>query len=121
MLALKERLRSHLQEIVRERDAYLATQGHFYVQQYIRQAFSQWGTVESHQFLVGAKTHSNWVLNLPAQNQAIRSVILIGAHYDTVPGSPGADDNATGSCGAARNSEGFSCRTCSISNSIGGV
>ena len=96
MLALKERLRSHLQEIVRERDAYLATQGHFYVQQYIRQTFSQWGTVESHEFLIGAKTHSNWVLNLPAQNQINRPVILIGAHYDTVPGSPGADDNATG-------------------------
>ena len=96
MLALKERLRSHLQEIVRERDAYLATQGHFYVQQYIRQAFSQYGIAESHEFLVGAKTHSNWVLNLPAQNQVNRPVILIGAHYDTVPGSPGADDNATG-------------------------
>ncbi|PSB21342.1 peptidase M28 [Phormidesmis priestleyi ULC007] len=95
-MALKERLRSHLQEIIRERDAYLATEGHFYVQQYIRQEFSQWGIAESHEFLVGAKTHSNWVLNLPAQDQVNRSEILIGAHYDTVPGSPGADDNATG-------------------------
>ncbi len=31
MLALRERLRSHLQEIIRERDVYLATEGHFYV------------------------------------------------------------------------------------------
>ncbi len=96
MLNLKERLRSHLQEIVRERDAYLATEGHFYVQQYIRQEFSQWGTVESHEFLVGIKPHFNWALNLPALSQSTKPTILIGAHYDTVPGSPGADDNATG-------------------------
>jgi hypothetical protein len=34
---LKNRLRSHLLEIVRERDPYLSTQGHFYVQTYIQQ------------------------------------------------------------------------------------
>ncbi len=96
MLDLKKRLRSHLQEIVRERDAYLATEGHFYVQQYIRQEFSQWGMVESHEFLVNTKPHFNWMLNLPALNQADKPPIVIGAHYDTVPGSPGADDNATG-------------------------
>ena len=96
MRALKERLRSHLQEIIRERDVYLATEGHFYVEQYIRQVLSQWGTAESHEFLIGAKSHSNWVLNLPAQKPTNRPTILIGAHYDTVPGSPGADDNATG-------------------------
>ncbi|MBD2022468.1 peptidase M28, partial [Leptolyngbya sp. FACHB-36] len=42
-MELKDRLRSHLREIVRERDVYLATAGHFYVQQYIRQQLSQWG------------------------------------------------------------------------------
>ena len=96
MLDLKERLRSHLQQIVRERDAYLATEGHFYVQQYIRQEFSQWGAAETHEFLVGTKPHFNWVLNLPALSQSNKPAIVIGAHYDTVPGSPGADDNATG-------------------------
>ncbi len=45
---------------------------------------------------MGAKTHSNWVLNLPAQKPTNRPAILIGAHYDAVPGSLGADDNATG-------------------------
>ncbi len=92
---LKARLRSHLLEIVRDRDPYFATQGHFYVQQYIRSQLAHWGTVEEHSFKVGRKTHYNLILNLPSP---IRSSppILIGAHYDAVPYSPGADDNATG-------------------------
>jgi Zn-dependent M28 family amino/carboxypeptidase len=28
-----------------------------------------------------------------------REIVLVGAHYDTVPGSPGADDNASGVAG----------------------
>jgi Zn-dependent M28 family amino/carboxypeptidase len=96
MLDLTERLRSHLQAIVRERDPYFATQGHFYVQQYIRQQFEQWGTVERHDFQVNGRTHTNWILNIAAATRKNRPPILIGAHYDTVPGSLGADDNGTG-------------------------
>ena len=80
---------------MRDRDPYFATQGHFYVQQYIREQFAQWGTVESHAFQVGRRTHYNWILNLPGQKNT-KPPILIGAHYDAVPNSPGADDNATG-------------------------
>ena len=96
MSDLKGRLRSHLKEIARERDPFFATQGHFYVQQYIRDQLGQWGTVESHAFQVGNRTHCNWILNLPARDNRQKPPILIGAHYDTVPGTPGADDNATG-------------------------
>jgi aminopeptidase YwaD len=94
MQELTARLRSHVEVIARDRDPYFATQGHFYVQQYIREQFSRWGTVESHAFQVGRKTHYNWILNLPGQKN--KPPILIGAHYDAVPNSPGADDNATG-------------------------
>lgn len=94
---MKETLRSHLTQIVRERDPYLATEGHFYVQQYIRQQLEQWGTVETHEFVIKTRTHTNLVLNLPAQpGRGQQPPILIGAHYDAVPGTPGADDNATG-------------------------
>lgn len=96
MLDLKERLRSHLNELVRERDPYFATQGHFYVQQYIRQHFEQCGDVEYHDFKVNGRTHTNWILNIAAAKHQNRPPILIGAHYDAVPGTPGADDNATG-------------------------
>ena len=94
---LKERLQTHLSQIVRDRDPYLATAGHFFVQHYIREEFAQWGNVETHSFQVRGKTHQNLIFNLPAASSHTRKPpILIGAHYDAVPGTPGADDNATG-------------------------
>jgi Zn-dependent M28 family amino/carboxypeptidase len=98
-LDLKERLHRHLGQLVRDRDPYLASAGHFYVQQYIRQQLEQWGTVEIHEFQVRGKIHQNLILNLPPLSQEGKGAlppILIGAHYDAVPGTPGADDNATG-------------------------
>ncbi|NJM68941.1 MAG: M28 family peptidase [Scytonema sp. RU_4_4] len=96
---LKNQLKSHLTSIARDRDPYLATAGHFFVQEYIRQEFAQWGSVEIHTFRVGSKTCQNLILNLPSQAEFQKGdlpPILIGAHYDAVPGTPGADDNATG-------------------------
>lgn len=93
---LKQNLLTHLQQISRDRDPYFSSQGHFYVQQYIRQQLQQWGTVETHDFDYGSTTHQNLILNLPSLSASADSPLLIGAHYDAVPGSPGADDNATG-------------------------
>ncbi|MGC1394776.1 MAG: M28 family peptidase, partial [Coleofasciculaceae cyanobacterium] len=93
---LLERLQEHLSQIVRDRDPYLASGGHFYVQQYIQQQFAEWGNVESYQFQVRGRTHQNLILNLPSLSNEKLPPILIGAHYDAVPGTPGADDNATG-------------------------
>jgi Zn-dependent M28 family amino/carboxypeptidase len=112
-MELKERLQRHLTELVRERDPYLASAGHFYVQQYIRQQLERWGKVETHEFEIRGKTHQNLILNLPPhpppnppdQGGVLKAgrlskgefpPILIGAHYDAVPGTPGADDNGTG-------------------------
>lgn len=112
MVDLKQRLHEHLSQIVRDRDPYFAASGHFFVQQYIREQMQQWGTVETHSFTVGSKTHHNLILNLPPKHSQAEfgneanlpplskgggfRPILIGAHYDAVPGTPGADDNATG-------------------------
>ncbi|MEG4985248.1 M20/M25/M40 family metallo-hydrolase [Microcoleus sp. BR0-C5] len=96
---LKERLHSHLIQIVRDRNPYLASEGHFYVQQYIREQLAQWGSVEIDDFSVRGRIHHNLILDLPPSEKASKQglpPIVIGAHYDTVPGSPGADDNATG-------------------------
>lgn len=93
--SLKPRLWGHLQEIARERDPYLASEGHFYVQQYIQGHLAQLGSVEMQPFTIRGQTHHNILLKLPGQ-QANRPPIVIGAHYDAVPGSPGADDNASG-------------------------
>ncbi|NEP79664.1 MAG: M20/M25/M40 family metallo-hydrolase [Okeania sp. SIO3B3] len=96
---LRARLENHLNEIVRDRDPYLASGGHFYVRQYIARQLSQWGNVEIDEFQIRGKTHQNLVLNLPSINNSKKqnlAPILIGAHYDAVPGTPGADDNGTG-------------------------
>jgi Zn-dependent M28 family amino/carboxypeptidase len=100
---LKERLHGHLIQIVRDRNPYLASAGHFYVQQYIREQLGQWGTVEIDDFAVRGRIHHNFILDLPPLNPPLAKggkqenlPIIIGAHYDTVPGTPGADDNATG-------------------------
>ncbi|MFB2882098.1 M20/M25/M40 family metallo-hydrolase [Floridanema aerugineum] len=95
---LTERLQEHLTQIVRDRDPYLSSAGHFFVQQYIREQFQQWGKLETHEFAVRGQTHQNLILNLPPLNnkQEKSPPILIGAHYDAVPNCPGADDNATG-------------------------
>ncbi len=100
---LKERLHSHLIQVVRDRNPYLASAGHFYVQQYIREQLGQWGTVETDDFAVRGRIHHNLLLDLPPLNPSLakggkqeKLPIIIGAHYDTVPGTPGADDNATG-------------------------
>jgi len=96
---LKERLHSHLIQIIRDRNPYLASAGHFYVQQYLREQLGQWGTVEIDDFAVRGRIHHNFILDLPPSEKASKQgllPIIIGAHYDTVPGTPGADDNATG-------------------------
>lgn len=90
---LRHILERHLAEVSRERDPYLASAGHFYVQHYIRTEMSRWGTVATHRFEVRGKLHQNLILDLGSGPQP---PLLIGAHYDAVLGSPGADDNATG-------------------------
>lgn len=91
---MKENLRSHLIQIARQRDPYLASFRHFCVRKYICENLQQWGKVEINSFKARGTTHQNLVLNLPGL--VVEPPILIGAHYDAVPGSPGADDNATG-------------------------
>lgn len=95
-MTLTAKLYNHLNQITRERDPYLASGGHFFVKEYIRQQLSQWGEVTTHDFQAKGNNHQNLILNLPAATQPDLSPILIGAHYDGVPGTPGADDNATG-------------------------
>lgn len=92
---LRSRLLRHLQHLSCDRNPDFAPIGHFSAQQYIQQELAPLGTVTGFNFRYQSRTHTNWVLNLPGQHPR-RPPILIGAHYDTVPGSPGADDNATG-------------------------
>jgi hypothetical protein len=46
-------------------------------------------------FVVDTQTVYNLEVALPGGSRR-DEIVLVGAHYDTVPGSPGANDNATG-------------------------
>ena len=50
-------------------------------------------------FAAGGATCANIVATLPGRGRSADEVLLVGAHYDTVRGSPGADDNASGVAG----------------------
>lgn len=91
---LQARLLEHLTALVRERDPYWSAAGHRLVQDYVRAQLGAWGEVSAHQFEVRGQIHTNWELALPGRSQC--PPIVVGAHYDAVPGCPGADDNATG-------------------------
>jgi len=80
--ALAGRLRGHVEALAkRERNADLETPA-----RYIEQALGQKSA--SHYFESGGRK----VRNIEVGS----GEIVVGAHYDTVPGSPGADDNASG-------------------------
>jgi len=90
-----ENLKGHVQNIHFDRSPY-----HHYLEleqaaQYIRKEFINIGLdVKEDHFQWEGKTYKNIV----AEKKGIISphrVLILGAHYDTVPGSPGADDNAS--------------------------
>jgi Zn-dependent M28 family amino/carboxypeptidase len=79
--ALADRLRQHVRTLAaRERNVDLETAA-----RYIEAAM---GSTRSHSFRSGGRT----VRNI----ETGAGPFVIGAHYDSVPGSPGADDNASG-------------------------
>lgn len=63
---------------------------------YLSQQFTRYGlAVTSHRFDVRGESYENIVGTTPASDHRAAPLIL-AAHYDTVSGSPGADDNASG-------------------------
>ena len=96
--ALEKNLQQHLIQLVRIRDPFLGSGGHRLTQEYICSTLGQYGSVEKHIFKFRGQDYTNWILKLTPRNVAAfhQAPIIVGAHYDTVPGTPGADDNASG-------------------------
>src|SRR4051812_47878084 len=86
---LTEKLRRHVQALARrERNSDLETAA-----RYIEGAFAAQGAkVESQYFESGGRRVRNILTSAPKDEISL----VVGAHYDSVPGSPGADDNASG-------------------------
>jgi Zn-dependent M28 family amino/carboxypeptidase len=65
-------------------------------QRFIEETFSSFGyEVMLQETLTGDIESYNLEVEVPGGSRA-EEIVVIGAHYDTVPGSPGANDNATG-------------------------
>ena|SRR5208283_2517228 len=93
---LKERILKTVKRIEGFRD------GHYYYDvlreraEYIEGEFISCGfDVEKDEFTFGKRPYWNVVAKCPG-SETSRESLLIGAHYDAVMGSPGADDNASG-------------------------
>jgi Zn-dependent M28 family amino/carboxypeptidase len=90
-------LLEYLEKLVIERNPYYASAGHLFAREYIRSHFAKFGEVVTHEFEVNGNKHQNLILHIDAANSSReRSPIIIGAHYDTVAGCVGADDNGSG-------------------------
>ena len=101
MLALESRLRRNVEVLAGEigerhvgRPAALHS-----AESYIAAALSELDFEVSRQtYIAEGVASSNLEVTVPGSDRP-GEIVLVGAHYDTVPGSPGADDNASGVAG----------------------
>ena len=90
-----QQLRRNLQAIVGERSPFSGQRHLAEVESFIEKELASYGlAVESDTFSYRGKNFRNIVGRLSAQRGA--SLIILGAHFDSVEGTPGADDNASG-------------------------
>ncbi|MDA8214419.1 MAG: M28 family peptidase, partial [Nitrospiraceae bacterium] len=67
---------------------------------YIEGKFRSYGcNVKRHPFIYEGNTYYNIVCEIKGTKESKDGILVIGAHYDTVTGTPGADDNASGIAG----------------------
>jgi Zn-dependent M28 family amino/carboxypeptidase len=91
-----ENLKRHVENIHFDRSPYEGYPRLEQAAQYIKEEFGKVGLdVKEDSFQWEGKTHKNIVAEKRGTASPER-VFILGAHYDTVPGSPGADDNASG-------------------------
>jgi Zn-dependent M28 family amino/carboxypeptidase len=90
-----KQLRWTLETIVGERSPFSGWRHLATVENFIEKQLASYGLrVESDYFSYRGANFRNIVGRLSAQRGA--SLIILGAHFDSVPGTPGADDNASG-------------------------
>ncbi|MCE5195356.1 MAG: M28 family peptidase [Nitrospiraceae bacterium] len=67
---------------------------------YIQGKFNSYGCkTKRHEFEYSGKKYYNISCDIEGRDSSKKDIIVIGAHYDTVIGTPGADDNASGVAG----------------------
>ena len=94
---MTDELTTHLTTLVRERHPGTTPVALRETALYLSQQFIRLGLeVTTHRFEAWEQTYENVIGTKPAQDSAAAAPLILAAHYDTVEGSPGADDNASG-------------------------
>ena len=96
---LAERLRGHVQTIAgSERNISRNRAKLDEAARYLEEALAGMGyAVENQRYMAGGHTVRNIAVSLgPNGASPDTPTLVVGAHYDSVPGSPGANDNASG-------------------------
>ncbi len=93
---MKEEILEHVRKLEGLRD------GRFHYDELVKRAeyiegeLASYGlSVERDEFLFRGRPYCNIIASTP-EKERVGDLVLIGAHYDAVMGSPGADDNASG-------------------------
>lgn len=103
-MSLEARLRTHVEALVGERHPIFSPAALLRAERYLHDQFQRLGlTVTPHAFQAFHSTYRNIIGTRPPTSTGngpdlpgdVRPLI-VAAHYDTVIGSPGADDNASG-------------------------
>jgi aminopeptidase YwaD len=93
--AAEERFAEDLQRLVRERHPHASPAALRETADYLHERFAAMGlTVARHPFPALDGRYENIVASLTG-NDSDAAPVIVAAHYDTVAGSPGADDNAS--------------------------
>lgn len=89
-------LEKHVGQLEGERNPFTASVRHRQAQAYLEDTLGSLGSgiLRRHTFTWEGVHGLNLILELPGKEPGRPAII--GAHYDCVPGSPGADDNASG-------------------------
>ena len=100
-MTLTDRLRAHLLALIGARDPVTSPDALRSAEDYLTGQFQRLGLdVSFHPFQALVKTYRNVIAAMPASPRTAPQddtrPLIVAAHYDTVPGSPGADENASG-------------------------
>lgn len=101
---LARRLREHVERIAREEHNTAFPEQLEDVARYLESTLAEMGyTVKQQMFSVDGNRVRNLEVSVRSASESSKNsesrpqVVVVGAHYDSAPGTPGANDNATGS------------------------
>ena len=98
LIKLKERLKIHVTNLSRSKTGrnFTVDDNLTPARDYIARQFSDIGLATKFQsYVLYGDEFSNIIVDMPSVNKS-STVLIVGAHYDSIENSPGANDNASG-------------------------